>query len=180
MAEQSGEWRGEHRAEVRLAIAEASDLLGISKDAIRMRIKRGTIRSEKTDDRVHVWPNDVPDADQNTDANADSTAPIAAKDETIRTLREQLGSERGADEENRRLLAGPIERMPALDAGTEPSGSQEPSRALTSPRRGRGGISQSGQSPGPLREDLGRVRRGRGGGGVRRPNFGEPSFHDLR
>lgn len=129
MAEQSGEWRGEHRAEVRLTIAEASDLLGISKDAVRMRIKRGTLRSEKTDDRVYVWLDNVPDADQHADPNADSTALIAAKDETIRTLRDQLESERRANEENRRLLAGLIERMPALEAGTEPSGSQEPSQA---------------------------------------------------
>jgi excisionase family DNA binding protein len=114
---------------VRLTIAEASDLLGISKDAVRMRIKRGTLRSEKTDDRVYVWLNNVPDADQNADANADSTALIAAKDETIRTLRDQLESERRANEENRRLLAGLIERMPALDAGAEPLSSQEPSRA---------------------------------------------------
>ena len=125
MAEQSSEWRGEHRAEVRLTIAEASDLLGISKDAVRMRIKRGTLRSEKTDDRVYVWLDNVPDADH----NADSTALIAAKDETIRTLRDQLESERRANEENRRLLAGLIERMPTLEAGTEPSSSQEPSRA---------------------------------------------------
>ena len=129
MAEQSGEWRGEHRAEVRLTIAEASELLGISKDAVRMRIKRGTLRSEKTDDRVYVWLDNVPDADQHADPNADSTALIAAKDETIRTLRDQLESERKANEENRRLLAGLIERMPALEAGTEPSGSQEPSQA---------------------------------------------------
>ena len=129
MTEQSGEWRGEHRAEIRLTIAEASDLLGISKDAVRMRIKRGTLRSEKTDDRVYVWLDNVPNAEQNADPNADSTALIAAKDETIRTLRDQLESERRANEENRRLLAGLIERMPALEAGTEPSGSQESSQA---------------------------------------------------
>lgn len=126
MAEQHGEWHGEHRAEKRLTIAEASDLLGISKDAIRMRIKRGTLRSEKTDDRVYVWLNEVPIADHNTDVNADPTALIAAKDETIRTLREQLESERRANEENRRLLAGLIERMPALEGGAEQSGSQKP------------------------------------------------------
>jgi excisionase family DNA binding protein len=126
LTERSGERRSEHRSEVRLTIAEASDLLGISKDAVRMRIKRGTLRSEKTDGRVYVWLNDVPDAEQNTEQNIDPSALIAAKDETIRTLREQLESERRANEENRRLLAGLIERMPALEAGTEPPRSQEP------------------------------------------------------
>ena len=91
-----------------------------------MRIKRGTLRSEKTADRVYVWLNNVPDADQNTEQNADPSALIAAKDETIRTLREQLESERKANEENRRLLAGLIERMPALESGTEQHRSKEP------------------------------------------------------
>jgi uncharacterized coiled-coil protein SlyX len=90
-----------------------------------MRIKRGTLRSEKTDDRVYVWLDDVPNDDPNEVPNADPTVLIAAKDETIRTLREQLESERKANEENRRLLAGLIERIPALEAGTEASGSQE-------------------------------------------------------
>ncbi len=156
MAERNEEWRGEHRAEVRLTIAEASELLGISKDAVRMRIKRGTLRSEKTDDRVYVWLNNVPDADQNDGANADPSALIAAKDETIRTLREQLESERRANEENRRLLAGLIERMPALEVGTEPAGSQEPPGAAEAaaeepvraePQPAAGGDSESKQRP---------------------------------
>ena len=54
MTERDGERRGEHSAEVRLTIAEAADLLGISKDAVRMRLEWGTLRSEKTDEGVHV------------------------------------------------------------------------------------------------------------------------------
>ncbi len=156
MTERGGEWRGEHRAELRLTIAEASDLLRISKDAVRMRIKRGTLRSEKTDDRVYVWLDDVPNADQDDDANANPSALIAAKDETIRTLREQLESERRANEENRRLLAGLIERLPALEAGGEPSGSQETPEAAetttpepegTSPRSNTEGPQTPAQRP---------------------------------
>jgi excisionase family DNA binding protein len=142
---------------VRITIAEASDLLGISKDAVRMRIKRGTLRSEKTDGRVYVWLDDVPNADQNSDENTDPSTLIAAKDETIRTLREQLESERRANEENRRLLAGLIERLPALEAGTETPDSQmstgspetvqeEPERA-EEPRSDTAGPQTASQGP---------------------------------
>jgi uncharacterized coiled-coil protein SlyX len=156
LTEHSREWRREHRTEGRLTIAEASQLIGISKDAVRMRVKRGTLRSEKTDNRVYVWLDDVPNDEHNSDVNADPTSLIAAKDETIRTLREQLESERRANEENRRLLAGLIERMPALEAGTEPSGSQEPPTApetatpepeRAKPRPAAGGAQETAQRP---------------------------------
>src|SRR5215213_2772251 len=59
--------RGERRSERRVHLSEAASLLGVSKDAVRMRVKRGTLRSEKGEDgRVHVWVNDNPDADPNT------------------------------------------------------------------------------------------------------------------
>ena len=46
-------------------------------------------------------------------------------DETIRTLREQLESERRANEENRRLLAALIQRVPELEPPPEPTGPSE-------------------------------------------------------
>jgi hypothetical protein len=56
--------RGERRTERRVHLSEAASLLGVSKDAVRMRVKRGTLRSEKgADGRVYVWVNDNPDAD---------------------------------------------------------------------------------------------------------------------
>jgi hypothetical protein len=39
-------------------------LLSISEDAVTMRIRRGTLRSEKVDGRMHVWMDEVPDAAQ--------------------------------------------------------------------------------------------------------------------
>jgi len=118
LAERSGERRGERR----VTIGEAAELLRLSKDAVRMRIKRGTLRSEKRDGRVYVHLNDVPDAD----ADAEPNALIAAKDETIRVLREQLDSERRANEENRRLLAGLIERVPELGSAPPERGEEAP------------------------------------------------------
>jgi hypothetical protein len=46
---------GERRSERRMHLSEAANLLGVSKDAVRMRVKRGMPRSEKGEDgRVYV------------------------------------------------------------------------------------------------------------------------------
>jgi excisionase family DNA binding protein len=37
----------ERRSERRVHLSEAAEILGVSKDAVRMRVKRGTLRSEK-------------------------------------------------------------------------------------------------------------------------------------
>ena len=60
------EHRGERRGEQRVHISDAAELLGISKDAVRMRIRRGTLHSEKENDRVYVWVNVDPERDQDT------------------------------------------------------------------------------------------------------------------
>src|SRR5215207_8929238 len=60
-----GHW--ERRSEQRVHLSEAAKIMGVSKDAVRMRVKRGTLRSEKGEDgRVYVWVNGIPDADPNT------------------------------------------------------------------------------------------------------------------
>jgi excisionase family DNA binding protein len=59
--------RGERRSERRVRLSEAAELLGVSKDAVRMRVKRGTLRSEKGEDgRVYVWVNVNPDGGPNS------------------------------------------------------------------------------------------------------------------
>ncbi len=55
----------EGRGKRRMSLREAAVLLGISEDAVTMRIRRGTLRSEKTDEQVHVWVDEDPHTDQN-------------------------------------------------------------------------------------------------------------------
>jgi hypothetical protein len=38
---------GDRRPERRVHLSEAAEILGVSKEAVRMRVKRGTLRSEK-------------------------------------------------------------------------------------------------------------------------------------
>jgi len=116
----------------RLTVAEASEVLGVTVEAVRGRIKRGTLKHERDLGAVYVllaadqsYDQPRPDDDQTSDrSRSDSTELISAKDETISTLREQLRAERQAHAEARRLLAAALERIPAIQA---PQGATESS-----------------------------------------------------
>jgi excisionase family DNA binding protein len=126
----------------RVTIAEAARRLGVKEDAIRKRIQRGTLRHEKTEEgRVFVWVDTTQDTAEDTAQDTAQDALLDAKEETIATLREQLAAERRANEENRRLLAALIQRVPELEApqGTEDgpkTPADEPGRAEPRPATG--------------------------------------------
>src|SRR5215210_5885019 len=109
----------------RLSVAEAADALGITVDAVRSRVKRGTIDHERKGGRVYVLlgaDEARPGYDQDTDKVSDQGA-RESEDRTaelITTLREQLQAERQAHAEARRLLAAAMERIPPqLEAPSE-------------------------------------------------------------
>jgi septal ring factor EnvC (AmiA/AmiB activator) len=108
----------------RVTVAQASEILGVTVEAVRGRIKRGTLAHERHSGTVYVLlqadqmpTGRQPGDDQTTDRlQSDSTALISAKDETIATLQEQLQAERQAHSEARRIIAGLVERIPAIEA----------------------------------------------------------------
>ncbi len=110
----------ERDREQRLTLAEAAEVLGVSKDGVRMRVRRGTLRSEKgVDGRVYVF----------VDATRHDVRPEPPSDasrEVIEVLRAQVEDLRGrldreteANRENRRIIAGLIERVPELEAPSQ-------------------------------------------------------------
>jgi hypothetical protein len=122
----------------KLRVPEAAEALGISPEAVRNRLSRGKLKSTKEGNTVYV----LLDPDITADRSADrpgsiediskaTEALIASKDETIRTLREQLDAEREANRENRRIVAGLVQRIPELEAPTDSSsrGPQSASKA---------------------------------------------------
>ncbi len=112
-----------------LDVPEAAQELGISTDAVRKRIARGTLQSDTQDGRRVVWLDGGGMGESGTLRSEPpaSDALIDAKDETIRVLREQLEAERRANEENRRIIAGLTSRIPQLEAPQEPQNeAQEP------------------------------------------------------
>jgi len=151
---------GEDQAQTgrrRLTVAEASEVLGVTVEAVRGRIKRGTLEHERTDKGVFVFlDTDQPtdrsraDTDQTTDRlRSNSDALISAKDETIAALRDQLEAERQAHAEARRLLMAALERIPQLEAPSEArelheTVEEEPERA-EEPHSAAGGAQEGAQ-----------------------------------
>ncbi len=143
-----------------LTVAEAAEVLGITTEAARIRVKRGTLPSTRIDGTVYVLldrpnprlngPNAGPNYQPNPRPNGSAGGPngqtngypdggvgalLAAKDETIEALRDQLEAERSANRENRRIIAGLIERVPALETAPQ-SGPEAP----VGPPSGGGGV----------------------------------------
>jgi hypothetical protein len=127
----------------RLTVSEAGEVLGITTDAARMRLSRGTLRSEKHSGRVYVLLDD----DITTDISGvtESTL-IDAKDETISILREQLQAEREAHAEARRIIAALTSRIPQLEAPSETRGSPRTPR-VTGTRFGLAGGREAFELP---------------------------------
>jgi hypothetical protein len=161
-----------------VSVYDAAATMGVTVDAIRKRIARGTIPYERDEDG-RVWV--LVDTDQGVVSNVQDTdqpqsttsALISEMHARVESLERQLEQEREANRENRRLLAAALERIPPqLEASQEgspqeappgPRGSPETARAppyRRDPQRrsmahrrprspGPGGGGCSGDSPGP-------------------------------
>jgi hypothetical protein len=118
----------------RTTVAEAAELLGISAEAMRGRIRRGTLPVEREGGTVYVLLEHQVDDRTTGDQPTDRTdALIDTLTQQIEDLREQVRSERQAHAEARRLLAAALERIPAIEAPQEPS--ESPSEATEQPGR---------------------------------------------
>jgi hypothetical protein len=153
----------------RVTVAQAAEILGVTVEAIRGRIKRGTLDHERLSGTVYVLLDadqstnrTRPDTDQATDRlQSDTTALISAKDETITTLRDQLEAERQAHAEARRIIAGLVERIPAIAAPSETPEAAETSeeqQGRGQPRPDAPGAQEGSQRP--WRSLWRRIRRG--------------------
>jgi DNA-binding Lrp family transcriptional regulator len=111
----------------KLSVSEAADELGISAEAVRSRLKRGTLRSIKSGTSVYVLldPDQTatgrdqtiartsPEHDQASDQTHNRPDPC---EELVEELRDRV---RYLEEESRRkdhLLAAALERIPAIEA----------------------------------------------------------------
>lgn len=103
----------------RYTVPEAANLLGVSQDAVRKRIARHTIESERDEaGRVYVYLDEAETAkaaDQDDVPTLDSAALTSQMQARIDDLREQLEAEREANRENRRIIAGLTQRIPAIE-----------------------------------------------------------------
>ena len=108
----------------KVTVAEAAQLLRISADSVRMRVRRGTLDHEKDENGRLLVYLDEAELERNEAQDATADMYLALLQEQIEQLRnevtdwkEQLREEREANRENRRLLTTALERLPpALEA----------------------------------------------------------------
>ena len=113
----------------RLDLREAAEALGTTVDAVRKRVQRGSLDSEKGEDgRVYVWL----DVDQ-TQPERQGSALVEELRDRVRFLQTLLEEEREARTEERRrhdtLMAQLMSRIPELEnpapSPSEPPGERE-------------------------------------------------------
>jgi hypothetical protein len=114
-----GEDHGDGRDRQRLTVPEAATVLDMTVDAVRGRVRRGTIAHERDETgKVYVWV-DATEADRLRPSAADGgPSRPPAQSELVEVLKAQLEAEREANRENRRIIAALTQRIPQLEAGT--------------------------------------------------------------
>jgi len=134
---------GGTRRGTRLTQREAAEALGVSVEAIRKRVKRGTLRSEKGGDgRRYVYLDAAPDVAGTTTAQDEGSAMTVELRDRLRYVEGQLEAERQAHAEARRLLAAALERIPpAIEPPSEPPRSPE---MADDEQQGRGPVPNAG------------------------------------
>jgi hypothetical protein len=128
-----GAQRGVHRA----TLTEAAELLGISKGAVRQRVRRGTLRSDKGGDgRVYVYVDPSVD-DVRRHAMQGEGVLVEELRDRIRYLERQVEEERNARYRADELLARLMERgqleAPPDERESPQRVEEEPERAMPQP-----------------------------------------------
>jgi hypothetical protein len=108
-----------------LDVNSAADELGVSTDAVRKRISRGTLRSDRKDGTVRVWLDDG-GTEAGREAQVDGGALVEVLKEQAEYLREQLAEEREARRRADTIIAQLTQanaalaaRVPELEASSE-------------------------------------------------------------
>jgi hypothetical protein len=126
----------------RTTVAEAAEILGISAEAVRGRIRRGTLPVERESGTVYVLL-DHPSEDRTTADQPRTTGdqPDDRTDLLIAELQDRVRSLEEANRENRRIIAALTSRIPAIEAPQEATETpetveEEPQRAEPRPATG--------------------------------------------
>jgi hypothetical protein len=113
----------------RYNVREAAEVLGISPEAVRTRLSRGTLDSFKEGRRVYVLlERDMTksDKDRTDDRTYEADRYVRSLEERVEHLRELLDGEREANRENRRIIAALTARIPELEPGPSPEATGSP------------------------------------------------------
>jgi predicted ArsR family transcriptional regulator len=123
----------------RTTVAEAAEILGISAEAVRGRIRRKTLPVEREGGAVYVLLEGEPQGRTTADqSRTTADQPDDRTDALIAELQDRVRSLEEANRENRRIIAALTSRIPAIEAPSEPPGrpetaEEEPERAESRP-----------------------------------------------
>ncbi len=122
--------------DIPLPVPEAARALGISPEAVRNRLSRGTLKSIKRGGKVLVLIDRdmVRSADRHTDdIPSDTPELVEALRQQIASLERQLEVSNEANRENRRIIAALTSRIPQLEAPRDEP--QAPETSAEDPER---------------------------------------------
>jgi hypothetical protein len=133
-------------------VAEAAEVLGISAEAVRGRIRRGTLPVEREGGAVFVLLAHLA-YDPTTSDQSRTTAdrPDDRTDLLIAELQDRVRSLEDANRENRRIIAALTQRIPAIEAPPEPP--EETTAATEQPGRVEPQAPLEGPESGPERPE---------------------------
>jgi hypothetical protein len=145
-----------------VTVYEAADLMGLTVDAIRKRIQRGTIPHERREDgRVYVLLDrgalrEAVEAAGNVPDEAQGERPVHYRTgELVESLRDQVEFLRRELERKDAILLRMAERLPELEPAREPQGPTEPVSEVEE-----GAVGAPEEAPeGPSGEEAGPERR---------------------
>jgi hypothetical protein len=133
----------------RTTVAQAAEALGISAEAVRGRIRRGTLPVEREGGTVYVLLD--PGVENRTTADQSRTTTDRPGDRTdllIAELQDRVRSLEEANRENRRIIAALTSRIPELEAPSqEPRESPESPGPTPTPTAERGGPQTPSERP---------------------------------
>src|ERR671915_1130970 len=112
----------------RVTVQEAARRLGICQDAVRQRIRRGSMRHDKDDKgRVYVYlnvtdthPTDVHDAPQDAVHDASRNELITELRDRVRFLEAELTDRKEESRRKDHIIAALTQRIPELEPASEP------------------------------------------------------------
>jgi hypothetical protein len=148
--------------QTRLTVSQAARQLGLSAEAVRSRVQRGTLKSTKVDGTVYVLLDETAQNRPNTDESRDQTdaqtstqtRPSSDQTEFIASLQGQIDWLRREVERKDTLLMSLMQRIPELEAPREDSPSA--TRAPVTPSEGGNGYAPAADTEEPRRSWWGR------------------------
>jgi hypothetical protein len=112
-------------------VSEAARVLGITEAAVRARINRGKLESEKIENTVYVRL----DSDTTPVNTGDQTVLVEALRDQVGMLKHQLDTEQAASAELRRIIAALTSRIPELEAHRQEPPQEAPTEDTEQPVR---------------------------------------------